>query len=120
VVGNEFRIVLGVLDRQKKNGARVAQIDFHSRFHFDFVSEFRVHAGAGGGQWLESGGGLERGVDQHASGSVGGFVAWLSALDDQDGGAAFAQGDGEREADDASADDDDVPGFHGASLKSAL
>ena len=84
------------------------------------MSEFRIHAGAGGGEWLEWGGGFERAIDQHASGGVGGFVARFSALDDQDGGAAFAQGDSEREADDAAADDDDVPGFHGASLKSAL
>jgi hypothetical protein len=51
---------------------------------------------------------------------VGGFAAGLSALDDQDRGTAFAKGDGEREADDAAADDDYVPGLHVGILTSAL
>jgi len=51
---------------------------------------------------------------------VRGFAAGLSALDDEDGGAAFAEGDGEREADDAAADDDYVPSLHVGILTGAL
>jgi hypothetical protein len=43
---------------------------------------------------------------------VGGFAAGLAALDDQHSSAAFAECNGQREADDASADDDYVPSLH--------
>ena len=101
-----------MLGRWKKNGPEVPQVDFHSRLDFQFVSEFGIQAGASGGQRLKDPGRLEGTVDEHSSCSVGGFAAGLSALDDQDGGAALPQRDREREADDPSADDDYVPSLH--------
>ena len=61
---------------------------------------------------LEGWAGFERAVDEHAAGGVGGLATGLSTLDHENRGAAFAQGDGEGEADDPSADDDYVPGLH--------
>jgi hypothetical protein len=84
----------------------IAEIDVHSGFELEFLGEFRIHAGAGSRQRLEGAGSFEAAVDQHATGRVGGFAAGLSALDDQNGRAAFAQCEGERKADYASADDD--------------
>jgi hypothetical protein len=68
--------------------------------------------GAGAGQGLEGRLRFEGTVDQHTAGGVGGFTARLSAFDDQDGGAAFADCNGEREADDAAADNDYIPSLH--------
>ncbi len=98
--------------RRKKNGPEVAQVDFCPGFDFQFVREFRIHAGAGPGEWPERGRRFHRTVDEHSSRGVGGFAAGFSALDDQDGGAALPQGDRQREADDATADDYYIPSLH--------
>jgi Carboxypeptidase regulatory-like domain len=76
------------------------------------MCEFGIHASAGGGERLESGRSFRAGIDQHPAGGVGGFAAWLSALDDQDGRASPAEGEGEGKADDAPANDDYVPSLH--------
>ena len=76
------------------------------------MCEFGIHAGAGGGERLESGRSFRAGIDQHPAGGVGGLAAGLSALDDQDGRASPAEGKGEGKADDAPADDDYVPSLH--------
>jgi hypothetical protein len=55
---------------------------------------------------LEGAGSFEAAIDQHAAGGVGGFVAGFSAFDYEDGRAPFAQCEGERKTDYASADDD--------------
>ena len=46
-----------------------------------------------------------------------GFASRFSAFDDKDARASFAQRDGKREADDAAANDNDVPRFHVCILK---
>jgi hypothetical protein len=81
------------------------------------MRELGIHLRAGCCQRLQSSGSFERAVDQHAAGGVGGFAAGFSTLDDEDRGAALAEGDGERQADDASADDDYVPGLHRGIVK---
>ncbi len=102
---------------RKQNCAVVSQVHFHPRLDFEFVGEFGIHPRACCGERLQGRFGFEGAVDQHAAGGVRGFAAGLSALDQQHGSAALAQGDGEREADDASADDDYVPGSHSGIVK---
>jgi len=105
--------------REEQDRARIPQIDLHARLDFQFVREFGIQAGARHRQGLKSWQRIEGAVDQHAAGSVGGFAARLSALDDQNAGSAFAQCNREREADDASADDDYVPSLHVGIVKDA-
>jgi hypothetical protein len=96
----------------KNDGALIPEIDFETGFVFEFEDKFGIHAGAGFGERFEHGGGFSHAVDEHASSGAGGFVAGLSALNDDDGGAALAQSKGERKANDTCAGDDDVPGLH--------
>ena len=81
------------------------------------MDEFGIHARASCRQRLQHIWCFEGAVDQHAAGGVGGFAAGFSTLDDEDRGAALAEGDGERQADDASADDDYVPSLHRGIVK---
>jgi hypothetical protein len=61
---------------------------------------------------LKRGRSFERTIDEHAASGVRGFAARFTAFDYQHGHTPLAEGEGEREADDASADDDDVPSLH--------
>ena len=97
---------------RKHNRPVIAQIDVHCRFKLEFLREFGIHACARGRKRLQRSGGLEAAVDQHASGGIGGLAARLSALNYQNAGSAPAQREGEREADDASADNNHVPSLH--------
>lgn len=106
-----------MLDSGEQNRTLVPQIDLHARLKFQLVGKFRIHAGAGRGQGLKGCRSLKGAVNQHAARGVGGFTAGFSALYYQDGSSTFAQGDREREADDASADDDYVPGLHPGIVK---
>jgi hypothetical protein len=106
-----------MLRRRKQNRPGIAQIDVHSRFDLEFMRKLGIHARAGRRKRLEDGRGFEAAVNQHASGGVGGFAAGLSALDYQNGCATLAQCDGEREADDASADNNYVPSLHPGIVK---
>jgi len=81
-VRDEFSAACGVLLRWKQNCPLVPQINLHPRFDFQFVGEFRVQAGAGGGQRLKDGWCLEGAIDEHPTRGVRGFAAGLSALDD--------------------------------------
>ncbi len=103
----------------KEDCALIAQIDLHAGFDFQLARELGVQARAGCGQGLESGGGFERAVDQHAAGGVRGFAAGLAALDDEDARAFSFEFKRERESDDACADYDYIPGLH-VVLHSAL
>ena len=76
------------------------------------MDKFGIHASAGGRERLEDRGSFEAAVDQHAAGGVGCLAAGFSALDYQNSGAPLAERDGKREANDASANDDYVPGLH--------
>ena len=98
--------------RKKQNRAMLAQIRFHSRFKFDLLRKFRIHAGAGGGKGLKRGGSFQAAFDEHTSGGVGGLAAGFSALDNQNAGAAPAQSQREREPDDAAPNNDYVPSLH--------
>jgi len=102
---------------REENCSLVPQVDFHARFDFQFVDELRIHLRAGGSERLKCRGSFEGTVDQHAARGVRGFAARFSALDHKDAGTALAQRDGEREADNASTDDDYVPSLHAAILK---
>lgn len=101
-----------MLGRGKHNRPVIAQIDVHSGFEFDLLRKLGIHAGAGGGEGLESGSSFYAALHQHAAGGVGSLAARLSALDDENAGAAPAQGQGEREPYDAASDDDYVPNLH--------
>ena len=101
-----------MLWRRKHNRPVIAEIDVHSRFELQFLCKLGIHAGAGGRERLEGGGSFEAAVDQHAASGVRCFATGLSALDYQNRGATPAERDGEREANDASANDDYVPGLH--------
>jgi hypothetical protein len=76
------------------------------------MREFRIEAGACRGQRLQNRRGFEGAVHQHAAGGVGGLAAGFAALDNQNSGSAFSQGNSQREADDAATDDDYVPSLH--------
>lgn len=101
-----------MLGRGKHNRAVIAQVDVHSGFEFDLLRELGIQAGAGGGEGLESGRSFQAALDQHAAGGVGSLAARLSALDDENAGAASAQRQREREPDDAAANYDYVPNLH--------
>jgi hypothetical protein len=55
---------------------------------------------------------LKREVGEHAGGRVRCLPPRLPAFHYQNGDAAFAQRDRERESNDPAANDDDVPGLH--------
>ena len=114
---HEFSIPLRVFRRWKHDRTLIPQVDFHSGFEFQFMRELGIHLRASSCQRLQSTGSFEGAVDQHAAGGVGGFAAGFSTLDDEDRGAALAEGDGERQADDASAYDDYVPSLHRGIVK---
>src|ERR1700739_163651 len=97
--------------RREENRTVISQVDFHSRFHFQFVRELWIHFCAGGGERLKGFESLEGTIYQHAAGGVRGFTAGFAALNDQDCSSALPQGNRKREADDTAADDDDVPGL---------
>ena len=101
-----------VFSREEQDRAEIPQVNLHPRFNFEFMGELRVHSGARGRQRLQGGWRFKRAIDQHASGGVRGFAARFTAFDYQHGRTPLAEGEGEREADDASADDDDVPSLH--------
>src|ERR1700687_4835631 len=105
-----------MLFRKKQDGAVIAEIDVHSRVELQFLGKFGIHASAGGRERLEDGRSFEAAADQHAAGGVGCLAAGFSALDYQKRGAALAKRDSEREANDASANDDYVPGLHPSAL----
>jgi hypothetical protein len=92
--------------------ALVAQVDLHSRFHFQLMDKLGIHAGACRRQRLKSRESFKRAVDQHSAGGVRGFAARLSALDHEDASPTSTQRAGQREADSASADDDYVRSLH--------
>ena len=82
-----------------------------------------IHARAGGGEGLKHRRSFEREVGEHAGGRVRCLPPRLSAFHHQDGDAALAQRDREREPNDPAADDDHVPGLHQnivVELKAAL
>ena len=112
MIGDKCSILLCMFLSGKEDRALIAQVHFHAGLDFQLVGEFRIHSGAGTGDGLERGGGFKGASDQHSTGSVRGFATGFSALDDQNGGAAPAQGDREREADDAASDDEDIPSLH--------
>src|ERR1700687_5827123 len=105
-----------MLFRKKQDGAVIAEIDVHSRVELQFLGKFGIHASAGGRERLEDGRSFEAAVDPHAAGGGGCLAAGVSALDYQDSGSARAKRDSEREANDASANDDYVPGLHTSAL----
>lgn len=76
------------------------------------MGELGIHSGAGRRERLQGRRRFDQTIHQHASGGVRSFTAGFAALDDENPGAALAKGDGQRQADDAAADDDDVPGLH--------
>ena len=76
------------------------------------MHELGIHPRTCGREGLKRRRSLKREVGEHAGGRVRCLPARLSAFHYQDGDAAFAQRDRERESNDPAADDDDVPGLH--------
>lgn len=101
-----------MLGSWKHNCPVIAQIDVHCRFKLEFLRKLGIHAGARGRKRLQGSGSFDGTIDQHPARGIGGLTARLSALNDENGCAAPAQREGEREADDASADNDYIPSFH--------
>jgi hypothetical protein len=106
-----------VLRRGNHDGAVVPQIHFRAGLDLNFMGKLRIHARARHRNGLQSGRCLKRAVHQHAAGRVRGLAPRFASLYKQNCRASLAQRYGKREANDASADDDYVPGLHSGIVK---
>jgi len=99
------------------NDAVAATITLGLRFVFQFVHEFWIHRCAQLGERLHQAVvvGIENG--DHAGGSIGGLAARLAAFNHEDAQSGFPELPGEGEADNTSADNDDVVRVHEVIVK---
>ena len=97
---------------EEGDGANVAQVGRFEGFLAQLADELGILARARGDQGCQLGRIVGIAMRDHAARSMGGFARRLAFLDYKNAGAAVPQAPGQRQPDDARADDDEVPSLH--------
>lgn len=103
--------------RREDDRAMFSQINIHTGFNLQFVCKLGVQACARARERLEYLRSFGAAIDEHPAGSVRSLASGLSALDHQHLRSTLAQRNRQREADNAAADNDDVPTLHHCIVK---